>query len=176
MTQINETIESYLTAIESEGKSPKMIESYANSLQDFRRVGRRLALPDLIEEYGVEHVYQFLGALRERGASPGYQHRRHREVQTLFSWSVRMGMVEQNVFKRVPRVKVGERIKPPFTPDDVRLLLDNQERDCLRGCRNYALILFLLDTGVRASECISIRLEGQRQISGRARKEAKAPP
>ena len=151
MTQIDETIASYLIALKIEGKSPKTIESYANSLEDFRRVGRRLGLPETVEEYGVEQVYQFLGALQERGAAPGYQHRRHREVQTLFSWCMRMGTVEQNVFKRVPRVKVGEKIKPPFTTDDVRLLLDSQERSRHRGSRNYALILFLLDTGVRAS-------------------------
>jgi len=159
MTQIDETIASYLTALGIEGKTPKTIASYANSLDDFRRVGRRLGLPEAVEEYGVEQVYLFLGALQERGASPGYQHRRHREVQTLFSWCERMGMVEQNVFKRVPRIKVGERIKPPFSSDDVHLLLDSQDRDSLRGCRNYAIILFLLDTGVRATECILIRLE-----------------
>jgi integrase/recombinase XerD len=159
MTQIDETIASYLTALGIEGKTPKTIASYANSLEDFRRVGRRLGLPETVEEYGVEQVYQFLGALQERGASPGYQHRRHREVQTLFSWCERMGMVEQNVFKRVPRIKVGERIKPPFSSDEVHLLLDSQDRESLRGCRNYAIILFLLDTGVRATECISIQLE-----------------
>ncbi len=115
MAQIDETIASYLTAPKIEGKTPKTIESYANSLKDFRKVGCRLGLPETVEEYGVEQIYQFLGALQERGASPGYQHRRHREVQTLFSWCVRMGIVEQNVFKRVPRVKVGEKIKPPFT-------------------------------------------------------------
>ena len=85
MAQIDETIASYLTALKIEGKTRKTIESYANSLQDFRKVGCRLGLPETVDEYGVEQVYQFLGALQERGASPGYQHRRHREVQTLFS-------------------------------------------------------------------------------------------
>ena len=128
MNQIDETITTYLTALKIEGKTPTTIASYANSLEDFRRVGRRLSLPDRVEEYRVEHVYEFLGALQERGASPDYRHRRHREVQTLFSWCVRMGQVDQNVFKRVPRVKVGEKIKPPFTPEEVRVLLESQDR------------------------------------------------
>ena len=133
MTQIDEAIASYVTALNIEGKTPKTIESYSNSLKDFRRVGRRLALPETVEEYGVEDVYKFLGALQERGASPGYQHRRHREVQTLFSWCARMGMVEQNVFKRVPRIKVGEKIKPPFTPAEIHLLLQSQGTRSQRG-------------------------------------------
>jgi len=38
-------------------------------------------------------------------------------------------------------------------------MLDGLDRSRLEGCREYALILFLLDTGVRVSECIAIRLE-----------------
>ena len=83
MPHIDQAIQSYLTAIEVEGKSPKTVASYANSLADFRRVGRQRSLPEAVEDYEVDHVYSFLGALRERGASRGFQHRRHREVQTL---------------------------------------------------------------------------------------------
>ena len=91
MADIDETISSYLTAITVEGKTPKTTHSYANSLDDFRRVGKDLGLPKAVEHYRVEHVYRFLGALRERGASAGYQHRRHREVKAFFSWCRRMG-------------------------------------------------------------------------------------
>ena len=48
MAQIDETIASYLTALKIEGKTAKTIESYANSLADFRRVGRRLRLPETV--------------------------------------------------------------------------------------------------------------------------------
>ena len=37
-------------------------------------------------------------------------------------------------------------------------MLAVQDRSRHHDCRTYAIILFLLDTGVRASECISIRL------------------
>ena len=86
MTELDKRIATYLTAIEVEGKTPKTIASYANSLQDFRRVGTRLGFPGRIAEHEVAHVYEFLSELRVRGASPGYQHRRHREVKTCFSW------------------------------------------------------------------------------------------
>ena len=159
MTRIDEAISSYVTALKIEGKAPKTIISYANSLDAFRREGRRQGMPDAIGDYEVEHVYAFLGALREAGASPGYQHRRHREVQTLFSWCERMRIVDRNVFKQVPRVKVPEKLKPPFSPDEVRLLLNSRDTSLPKGCRDHALILFLLDTGVRVSECISIQLD-----------------
>ena len=159
MTDIDDAIRTYLVAIEIEGKSLRTIASYANSLEDFRRVGRRLGHPESPREYAVPHVYEFLGALRERGASPGYQHRRHREVKTCFSWLKRMDFVEENVFAKVPLVRRPTVMKPPFTPDQVTALLETQDRASLTGCRNYALILVLLDSGVRASELIGIELE-----------------
>lgn len=159
MTDIDETISTYITAITVEGKTPKTIHSYANSLNDFRRTGKKLGLPTVVEDYRVEHVYGFLGAIRERGAAAAYQHRRHREVKAFFSWCRRMGRIEVNVFALVPLVKLEEKVVPPFSQEEIRSLLEGQDRRKHTGCRNYALLLFLLDTGVRASECLAVQLE-----------------
>ena len=159
MAQLDDTIATYLTAIDVEGKTRNTVLSYRASLDDFRRVGRRLGFPQELEAYSVEHVYRFLGDLKERGASPAYQHRRHREVKTFFSWCRRMEYVEANVFAKVPLVRLEQQIRPPFSPDEIQRLLGSLDRTNLPGCRNHALILFLLDTGVRVSECVSIRLD-----------------
>ena len=57
MAGIDDTIATYLTAIEVEGKTQNTVLSYRASLEDFRRVGRRLAFPQDLEAYSVEHVY-----------------------------------------------------------------------------------------------------------------------
>ena len=57
MAQIDDTIATYLTAIAVEGKTQNTVLSYRASLEDFRRVGRRLGFPDALEAYSVEHVY-----------------------------------------------------------------------------------------------------------------------
>ena len=107
----------------------------------------------------MEHVYRFLGALRERGASAAYQHRRHREVKAFFSWCKRIGQVEVNAFQQVPLVKLEQKVLQPFSPEDIAHLLETLDRRKHTGCRNHALLLFLLDTGVRASECLGVELE-----------------
>ena len=76
MAQIDDTVATYLTAIEVEGKTQNTVLSYRASLEDFRRVGRRLGFPQELEAYSVEHVYRFLGDLEKRGASPSYQPRK----------------------------------------------------------------------------------------------------
>ena len=138
MAQIDDTIATYLTAIDVEGKTPNTVLSYRASLEDFRRVGRRFGFPDELEAYSVEHVYRFLGDLKERGASPAYRHRRHREVKTFFSWCRRMEYVEANVFAKVALVKLDQQIRPPFSPDEIQRLLGSLDRSDLPGCRNHA--------------------------------------
>ena len=169
MAEIDDRIAVYLQALEIEGKSPRTIASYANSLRDFRRAGSELGLPSRPADYCVEHVYAFLSSLQKRGASPAFQHRRHREVKACFSWLKRVGYVEENVFARVPLVRCPQRIQLPFKRDEVQALLTTQDPQILTGCRNYALILFLLDTGVRASECIGVKLGDVDWSSSRVR-------
>jgi integrase/recombinase XerD len=156
---IDELISTYLTACEVEGKTANTVTAYRATLRDFRRVGERLGLPDAVESYVVPDVYAYLAELRERGASAAYQHRRHREVKAYFSWCRRMGLIEENVFARVPLVRLEQKIVEPFSQAEITALLGSQDRGRHTGCRNYALVLFLLDTGVRASECVGTRLD-----------------
>ena len=78
-------------------------------------------------------------------------------------------MITENVFARVPLVKLEQQIVQPFSTDDVRRLLAAINRGVRAGTRNYALVLFLLDTGVRASECVSVRLDDVDWERGRVR-------
>ena len=48
--------------------------------------------------------------------------------------------------------KVEKRIQPAFSPDDVRALLD-----ACRNTRDHAIVLCLLDSGLRASEFVALR-------------------
>ena len=169
MPLVNELAQTYLTACEVEGKATSTIRGYRQSLTRLQEVGVRLGFPDQVGGFTVQHVYAFLGALREHGASRAYQHRLHREVKAFFSWCKRFDIVPENVFARVPLVKLEQQIVQPFSPEDVGRLLAAIDQHRRAGKRNYALVMFLLDTGVRASECVSVRLDDVDWERGRVR-------
>ncbi|MEX2376096.1 MAG: tyrosine-type recombinase/integrase [Dehalococcoidia bacterium] len=171
MPNIDELIATYITACELEGKSKNTIRSYRESLRKFRERGTRLGLPDEIDAYTVPLVYTYLGALRADGAADTYQHRMHREVKTFFSWCRRMNIIDENPFARVPLVKLEQKIVQPFNADQIRALLAATEHDPYPGLglRDRAIVLFLLDTGVRASECTATNLEDVDWERGRVR-------
>ena len=120
MPLLNELAQTYLTACEVEGKARSTIRGYRQSITRLQEVGARLGFPAEVEAFTVQHVYTFLGALREHGASRAYQHRLHREVKAFFSWCKRFDVIAENVFARVPLVKLEQQIVQPFSTDDVR--------------------------------------------------------
>jgi len=169
MGSVAELTKAYLGACEVEGKSPRTIRGYRETLRRFAEIVASHELPPDVETFTVQDVYAYLAALRERNISRAYQHRLHREVKTFFSWCKRLDVISDNVFARVPIVKLEQQIIQPFSPDEIRALLGAINLRRRPGIRNYALVLFLLDTGVRASECVSVRLDDVDWEHGRVR-------
>ena len=169
MAQIDELIATYLSAVETEGKAARTVDSYRDSLADFLRVGRALGFPEAIADFEVAHVYAFLAEIRRRPGRRGrstttavYQNHHHRTVKAFFSWCRRMGYLDperSHVFARVPLARVEQKVSRPFSEEEFERLLAGCDRSRLTGCRNYALLLFLLDNGMRAQECASVLLE-----------------
>ena len=107
---LDQLIPLYLTACTVEGKTDRTVQSYAETLRQFRRAGRELGLPEDVAAFGPAHVYLFMGWVRDRGVSAGTQHRRQREVKAFFSWCRRMDYVEENPFMRVPMVRREQKV------------------------------------------------------------------
>ena len=149
----------YLKACEVEGKTDRTVQSYAETLRHFRTAVGQLGLPDSVEAFLAAHVYLFLGWVKDRGVSASTVHRRQREVKAFFSWCRRMAYIDDNPFMRVPMVRREIKVVQPFSKDDINRLLAAADPSTHVGSRMRAMIFFLLDTGVRSSELVSIRLD-----------------
>ena len=159
LATFDELLPLYLTACGVEGKTERTVQSYAETLKQFASAVVKLNLSAEAAAFLPAHVYLFLGWVKDRGVTPGTQHRRQREVKAFFSWCRRMGFIDENPFMRVPMVRRESKLVQPFSADDVRLLLDAADPATHVGCRMQAMILFLLDTGVRSSELVSLQLD-----------------
>ena len=59
---------------------------------------------------------------------------------------------------KIKNIKVPQKIVQPFSADDLQKLLGQCDAGTRKGARNQALILVLLDTGLRASELANLEL------------------
>jgi len=67
-----------------------------------------------------------------------------------------MGYVEQSPFANIKKVRLPLKIVQPFSPDDVLRLFDCCDNRNPIGLRDRAILLVLLDTGIRVGELVRL--------------------
>jgi site-specific recombinase XerD len=80
-----------------------------------------------------------------------------------------MELTKENPFQKVPLIRLEQKIVRPFTPEEVAIMLAVYNGPSLLAARNRAIVLTLLDTGVRASELTGLDVEDLDPTHGRAR-------
>ena len=81
---LDDAIAEYLMACEVEGKSPRTVQAYDETLRMLRRIVGTAGLPTTIEGFAATDVYQFLKAISDSPISLGTRHRRFRKDPGLF--------------------------------------------------------------------------------------------
>ena len=96
----------------------------------------------------------------------------HTDLSALWTWAVQDGLVEQHIVKKEFRPKPEKREIKPYSEMDVKAMLNALDKSrpytrpgkgksahrLVTADRNRAIILLLLDTGLRASELCSLRI------------------
>ena len=104
----------YLVACTSEGKSPKTVIAYRESLNMYLRLAVENDLPLAADAVTPTDVYRFVAAVRKGGVGDATQHRRHREFKHFFSWLKRVEAVKENPFQKVPLIHLEQQIVRPI--------------------------------------------------------------
>lgn len=78
-------------------------------------------------------------------------------LRSFFSWLVEAGKITQTPFTQIPKPQVREATKPPLSAGQIEQLL-RATHEGVNAARDEALLYWLLDTGCRATETVSLRL------------------
>jgi site-specific recombinase XerD len=162
---IRDAVEGYLL-FKSARASPRTIETDIVILRQFSEwVGETdvtSITPETVRDYLAYHV--------ERGLSPYTVRRHHASVSALFSWLSSLGieLVSSNPCATVPKPRAPKRKPKTLSEDDVNALLAACSKS-RNPRRDKALVLFMLDTGARASEIASVSISDVGFNSGRVR-------
>jgi len=151
---------------EVEGKSPRTVRAYRWTLDRFTDALHQDGAPGQAHDITREHVYGYLGRFTQLSADT--RHRYFREVRCFFNWLVNTGYLEQTPFRGVKNIRLPQRIVRPFSRDEVVQLLASCGEGPI-GIRDRALMMTLLDTGMRCSEVTQLELSDLDRASGRIR-------
>ncbi|PZC44347.1 MAG: integrase/recombinase XerC/integrase/recombinase XerD [Chloroflexi bacterium] len=150
-------IETYLARCVIEGKSPRTVRAYRETLGRFVRCLQEDGAPLDPDAVRPDHVIAYL--VRYAQHSPDTRHRYFREVRCFCTWLRAAGYTENDPFRGLRNVGLPQKIVPPFTPAEIQTLLARCNEGTSVGSRDQALLLTLLDTGVRCAEAVALDLD-----------------
>ena len=155
-TALPALVDLYLLRCNVEGKSPRTVRAYRETLTRFLRALAEDDAPTHATEIDSAHIYAYLGRFTRLGTET--RHRYFREVRCFFNWLVEAGYLDRSQFRGMRNVRVPQRIVQPFSGEEVGRLLEACG-DGPMAARDRALLMLLLDTGARCSEVVQLNLE-----------------
>jgi integrase/recombinase XerC/integrase/recombinase XerD len=174
----------------TEGKTRKTIRDYEEKLGRFVRWhGGTLA------NLSVGSVRDFIAHLQSatrwdghcytptRGEllSPSTVAHHVRVVKGFATWLHEEEYTSENLLSRISVPKVPRKMIEVLTSDEVRRLLAGTNRESLNGPRDLAIVVLMLDTGMRCGELLSLGVEDVHfedqwlRVMGKGQKERTIP-
>ena len=149
-------IETYLARCAVEGKSPRTIAAYRETLTRFLRCLHEDGGPLDPDHLRPDHVIAYLA--RFAAHRPATRHRAFREVRCFCTWLRAAGYTTNDPFRGLRNVRLPQTIVPPLAPAEITRLLAGCDPATPMGRRDRAILLTLLDTGIRCSEAAHLDL------------------
>jgi len=169
-TSIKQAIDGFLLSCKVEGKSYGTIECYSDKLKGFLWYTTNYDWPDDIEAITTNHLREFLAYLREtphrfnstcpRAMKPINSttiQKYYRALSALFNWSVSEGILETNSLVKIKVPRAEKKVVKSLSSAEVNQLILHFG-DSFDGVRNKAIILVLVDCGLRLGELLNLKL------------------
>jgi len=144
--------------LRARNRRPSTIESYLTVGRTFVGYLVERGMPTTASSITREHVEHFIADLGDR-VSPSTTAKHYRSLQQLFRWLLEDGEIPASPMERMSPPAVPEQPVPILTDDDLSRLLAVCKGPTFENRRDEAIIRLFVDTGMRASELIGLRLD-----------------
>jgi len=197
MVTLQQAIQNYVTTLTTEGKSPTYTGWLNRRLRDFNTfLEKERHKTIFLQDLSVDEARAFIKWLMDKpikytnhinriplpeNLAASTVHGYARAIRSFGTFLMEEGYTEENVFLALKPPKLPKKIIEPLSEDEIRRILTVIPRDTIEGLRNYAIFLLLLDTGIRLSEMLTLKLEaidfgeGVFKVMGKGAKEREVP-
>jgi integrase/recombinase XerD len=170
----------YLGTLEAErGASRNTLSAYRRDLDDFVRF---LAVSSTaLDVVRPDDILRYAERLRQRGLKPSSVARRLSALRGLYRHLVREGALSTNPTDHVDRPRTARPLPRTLSLEAAAALVEAPDVSTPLGMRDRALLELLYATGMRASECLGLRLDdlnlsaGYVICTGKGRKQRLVP-
>lgn len=156
----------FYKAKRTEGVSARTQQFYKDQIRHFLRFCEGQMIEN-ISQISASTIRNYLLWMEEHGHNPGGVHAAYRVLKTFLRWydAEAEPQAWRNPISKVKAPKLAEEPLEPVELATVRALVASCDNSFL-GKRNKVIFLFLLDTGLRARELLSLDREAINPVTG----------
>ena len=140
----------------ADGKSPKTISWYSEMLDDFTKFLESKGCRAVLSDFDIESAREFVVHEQEMGMSPHTLQGRVRALKAFSSWLFRENYISDNLLSDYRLPKVPVILIEPLTAAEIEQLVKYQNPLTAIGCRDIAILILMLDSGIRFSELCTL--------------------
>lgn len=174
-------IDEYMVYCRSRQLREKTMASYEQTLRLFERWCKEKMGIESVDKVSESVVRRYINDLQSRGKysfyadesakEVNYPERRRdyrqpvstvtinnyiRNLRAFFNWLDNDYLLKKNPMKKVRQIKVNRTAKEYISDNDFKKLTGSLDRSYFSEHRDYAMIVLMLDTGMRLGECSSL--------------------
>ncbi|MEC1282989.1 tyrosine-type recombinase/integrase [Bacillus paralicheniformis] len=159
----------------SEGLTKETIDRYkrvCGSVEEFAEIK---GLSTNIESINVEFARQYItfilhekktfkghrykpDRVKTPGCSPSYANDHLKTLRTIFNFCVKEGMINENPFKKINKVKQPENIIQILSVDELKKLLKTPNKRKFLEFRDYVVMMCLVNSMARIGEIVTLEM------------------
>lgn len=191
---LEQAIKGFRLYNEAAGRSKSTYSWYDQNLIQFQKwLEKQLNHKPYLDEITADLIRNYLGEMRslvetqnnQTEQKPKTRIRSLRTVRGYYAsisafsnWAIREELIEKSPMKNIPHPKLPRYIPNPLSEQEIRALLSACKNLTDRsGIRMAAMVLFLLDSGVRVGEMLGLKRtdldleQGRAKVMGKGAKE-----
>src|SRR5436190_21557592 len=147
------TLPAYSAYFHSSSYSMSTIEKYHGDLKKLSLFMKSKKLGE-ITRHDVEQWIETLVSKRGENLDRKTINRKVSAIINYFSWLVASGAIQENPTARIPNARIQSPLPDYLYENEIKTLLVEASKDT----RQYLLVLVLLETGMKSSELLHIRV------------------
>ncbi|ATO38038.1 recombinase XerD [Geobacillus thermodenitrificans] len=155
-------LEKFLEDCEIRNCRPQTIQYYRNEMSVFYKLLREQGIEVNIYRMTPEIIKQnvILYMKNQKNCKTVTINTRLRALRAFFNFLEREKIIskKQNPFHEIKLLKDRKKAVPTFTKEEIHILFKQPNLRTFTGVRDLTIMMLLLETGIRASECVGIRL------------------
>ncbi len=188
-------VTAYEISNQAEGKSPRTIAWYTEMLMSFSGYMKVELQCHNLSAFNIDTVRSYIIHLRNKPKFQGHPFTPQpnkllsprtvqchiRALKAFSTWLYSEGYTPENRLQNLKLPKAPSKIIEPLTPQEIKKIVSSINRNSYSGERNHAVLVTLLDSGLRASEAAGITLDnlnlkdGYIKVTGKGDKERIVP-